>query len=89
MHEILFANQKSLKRDALIEYAKQLELDVTKFTADLDNHTYAAQVDAEIAEAEKAGASGTPTFVINGKKFVGAQPFESFKAEIDAALAAK
>ncbi len=89
MHEILFANQKSLKREALIEYATQLGLDVAKFTADLDNHTYAAQVEAEIADAEKAGASGTPTFVINGKKFVGAQPFDKFKEQIDAALAAK
>ena len=89
MHQILFANQKSLKREALIEYAKQLELDIDKFTADLDNHTFAAQIDAEIADAEKAGATGTPTFVINGKKFVGAQPFDKFKEQIDAALAAK
>ena len=89
MHAILFANQKSLKREALVEYAKQLGLDIPKFEADLDNHTYAAQVEAEMAEAKDAGVSGTPTFVINGQKFVGAQPFEKFKDLIDGLLAGK
>jgi protein-disulfide isomerase len=30
---------------------------------------------------------GTPTFLINGKLLVGAQPYEAFKQAIDAALA--
>jgi protein-disulfide isomerase len=29
---------------------------------------------------------GTPTFVLNGKKFVGAYPVETFEALIDEAL---
>ncbi|MBO5752878.1 MAG: DsbA family protein, partial [Proteobacteria bacterium] len=47
----------------------------------------AAQVEKETAEGKNAGISGTPTFVINGKKVVGAQPFDNFKKEIDAILA--
>ena len=35
------------------------------------------------------GANGTPTFFINGRKLVGAMPFESFKQVIDTELAAK
>jgi protein-disulfide isomerase len=35
------------------------------------------------------GANGTPTFFINGRKVVGAVPFESFKQVIDAELALK
>jgi len=35
------------------------------------------------------GAGGTPTFFVNGKKLVGAMPFESFKQLIDAELASK
>jgi protein-disulfide isomerase len=35
------------------------------------------------------GASGTPTFFINGHKLVGAMPFDSFKQVIDAELGAK
>ena len=33
------------------------------------------------------GAQGTPTFFINGKKLVGAQPVDAFKQVIDAELA--
>lgn len=90
MHDILFKNQKALERDQLIEHAKTIAgLDIAKFTAALDSHKFAAQVESELAEGAKAGVSGTPTFVINGKKLVGAQPIDKFKAEIDAALAAK
>lgn len=88
MHKILFANNKNLKREALEEYAKQIGLNMDQFKADLDSQKFKAQVDKEAAEGKGAGLSGTPSFVINGKKFVGAQPFENFKKEIDAALAA-
>ncbi|MBR4984238.1 MAG: thioredoxin domain-containing protein [Proteobacteria bacterium] len=90
MHDILFKNQKALERDQLIEHAKTIPgLDIAKFTQALDSHKFAAQVESELAEGSKAGITGTPTFVINGKKLVGAQPIDKFKAEIDAALAAK
>jgi protein-disulfide isomerase len=35
----------------------------------------------------KNRVSGTPTFFINGKMLVGAQPYSAFQQEIDAALA--
>jgi protein-disulfide isomerase len=35
------------------------------------------------------GASGTPTFFINGHKLVGAQPVDQFKKMIDEELAKK
>jgi protein-disulfide isomerase len=90
MHDILFKNQKALEHDQLIEHAKTIPgLDIAKFTQALDSHKFAAQVESELAEGAKAGITGTPSFVINGKKFVGAQPLDKFKAEIDAALAAK
>ncbi len=89
MHEVLFKNQKNLKREALTEYAKQVGLDLDKFNAALDSHKFEEQVKKEIAEGQAAGVSGTPSFVINGKLVVGAQPFDTFKTEVEAALAAK
>ena len=35
------------------------------------------------------GASGTPTFFINGNQLVGAQPVDAFKKVIDEELAKK
>ena len=42
-----------------------------------------------MAQAKELGASGTPSFFINGRKLRGAQPFESFKKLIDEELAKK
>ena len=89
MQALLFQNQKNLVRPALSDYARQLGLDVAAFDAALDAHTYAAQVDKETAEGRSVGVTGTPSFVINGKLVRGAVSFESFKAEIDAALSQK
>ncbi len=62
---------------------------MARFRAALDNHTHAAAIEADKTAITRAGARvGTPTFFINGKMLSGAQPFEQFKALIDAALAA-
>ncbi|MDF1562167.1 MAG: thioredoxin domain-containing protein [Deltaproteobacteria bacterium] len=86
-HDKLFANQKAIQRPQLEQYAGELGLDMAKFKAALDQGTYKAAVAADQAEARKYGASGTPTFFINGRKLVGAQPFPAFKALIDEELA--
>ena len=44
------------------------------------------RVEADLAEAQKLGVSGTPAFFINGKYMAGAQPFEAFKQRIDEEL---
>lgn len=61
----------------------------------LDSDKYKAEVDKDLADASKVGATGTPTFfigkstsdgVITGTKIVGAQPYSAFQAEIDKLL---
>ncbi len=86
MHEIMFKNQQALDRPSLEKYAGEIGLDVGKFKADLDSGKWKQKVDAEMAEGNKIGARGTPSFFVNGKSFVGAQPFEAFKAKIDEEL---
>lgn len=48
--------------------------------------TVAAEIAADVADAKAAGVEGTPTFFVNGRKIVGAQPYEVFAATIDAEL---
>jgi protein-disulfide isomerase len=86
MHKKLFTNQQALDRPNLEKYAQELGLDMGKFKAALDTNKYKEKVDQELAEGNKIGARGTPTFFINGKIFVGAQPLEAFKARIDEEL---
>ncbi|MBX7101898.1 MAG: thioredoxin domain-containing protein [Myxococcaceae bacterium] len=87
MHDKLFANQQALDRPNLEKYAQELELDVGKFKAALDSGKFKAAVEADSSAGTAVGANGTPTFFINGREFVGAQPFEAFKAVIDDELA--
>jgi protein-disulfide isomerase len=88
MHDLLFANQGRLKEEGALynELAKQLGLNMDKFAKDSADPALAAQVDAEMAEGSKVGVQGTPTFFINGKRLVGAQPAPAFDAAIEAAL---
>jgi protein-disulfide isomerase len=87
MHDKLFSNQKSLDRATFERYAQELKLDMNKFKAALDSGKYRALIDADSAAGSAVGANGTPTFFVNGRTLVGAQPFEAFKAAIDEELA--
>lgn len=51
----------------------------------LQNDTFAAEVEAGIAEGQRLGVSGTPTFFINGYPIAGAQPYETFEYAISLA----
>jgi protein-disulfide isomerase len=88
-HDKLFANQQALDRPALEKYAEELGLDMGKFKKALDSGKFKDKVDAEAKEGAAVGATGTPTFFINGTKLVGAQPVDAFKAAIDKELKAK
>jgi protein-disulfide isomerase len=88
-HDKLFANQQALDRPSLEKYAEELGLNMGKFKAALDSGRFKAQITKDQADAQKAGASGTPTFLVNGMKIVGAQPVDKFKELIDAELKKK
>jgi RNA polymerase sigma factor (sigma-70 family) len=87
-HDLALAQQDDLGRDALIALAGQVGLDVARFTRELDNHVHAEVVARDLASADALAVRATPTFFINGQRFTGAQPIASFRAIIDAELAA-
>jgi protein-disulfide isomerase len=86
---LLFRNQSSLKKNALLEYGDKIGLDRAQLAAALEDHRHAAAVDADSAVADAAGINGTPSFVINGVFIAGAQPLSKFRRVIDRALAPK
>lgn len=90
MHDKLFANQQAgLDRASLERYAQEIGLDMAKFRTDLDSGKHRAAIAEDQRLAQSVGATGTPTFFINGRLLVGAQPFEQFKQVIDEELAKK
>ena len=86
-HDILFENQRALSRPDLERYAQELGLEMGQFREALDSGRFSDQVDQEAAEGRRVGVSGTPTFVVNGERVVGAVPFSRFQPIIDRALA--
>ena len=83
MHDKLFANQGTLDDAHYEQYAKEIGLNVPKFKADLAAHKYKDQIDKDSKDGTAAGASGTPSFFINGRPLVGAQPVDAFTKVIE------
>jgi protein-disulfide isomerase len=82
-HDKMFENQQALARENLETYAKDVGLNLGKFKAALDSGKHKAETEKDQGLARSLGASGTPSFFINGRNLRGAQPFEAFKAVID------
>ena len=70
-HDALFEHQDALEEPDLAAYARDLGLDVDRFTADLHNRRHALRVQRDIDSADDSGAAGTPTFFINGRRHPG------------------
>ncbi|MHB8381775.1 MAG: thioredoxin domain-containing protein [Candidatus Binataceae bacterium] len=88
-HDQLFANQSKLTPVDLKATAKKVGLDTTKFDACFDQAKTEATVQRELEQGKALGIDGTPTFYVNGRQLVGAQPIDAFSGVIDDELAAK
>lgn len=97
-HSELFKRTKSngngLTKDDLYKIASDLGLNSGTFRSCLDTEKYKDEVKKDLADAQKIGATGTPTFFIGksadkeivGEKLVGAQPYSVFQSIIDELL---
>lgn len=89
MHDKIFDNNATVATmtdDQIKQWGVDLGLDATTFNNCYDNKTHQKNIDDDNAAGVAVGVSGTPTFYINGKQLVGAQPFAAFKAIIDEEL---
>jgi protein-disulfide isomerase len=83
----LFENQSTIGPANLREKAHAFlagsDVDLAVFDACFDGKETLPAVKAHADEAQALAVSGTPSFMINGRALMGAQPFESFQAVID------
>lgn len=86
MHDILLKKSPKLDRESLISYAAELELDMKRFTNDLDTMKHLDIIKGDIALAEALDLYNTPTIFINGRKVIGNRPYEYIKKIIDEEL---
>jgi len=86
-HDKLFEIQPKLEDADLEKAASELGLDVKKVMAAIKDKKHKKDVDADMELGEDVAASGTPHFFVNGRRLVGAQPFEKFQKIIDEEVA--
>ncbi len=96
MHDRLFTNQQTL--ESWTAHAEAVGIDVAKFEECLNSGRHDAEIRKDMAEGQKAGVTGTPTFFLaytdpksskvkTVARLTGAQPFAAFKATVDKLLA--
>jgi len=67
MHDLLLDNQAHLQRKHLTAYAEKLQLDMARFTSELDDHIYLQRVREHLASGNASGVRSTPTFFVDGR----------------------
>ena len=67
MHDLLFANQDHLKPQHLKSYAERLQLDMARYTAEMDDSVYLQRIREHMDGARRSGVRGTPGFFVNGR----------------------
>ena len=92
MHDKIFEEQviwqaSSEPNKYFERYAEELGLDMTKLKEDQASSGVTAIINADADEAKRIGATGTPTFAINGKRVENPDnSIESISAMIDNAI---
>lgn len=82
------ANQQQMSQELLDDFATQVDLNIDDYQTCLTDGTGYDLVVLDYQAGRDWAITGTPTFIINGEKFVGAQPLDNFLNYIDRELVA-
>lgn len=83
-HDALFEAEK-LSNEVINKIAVKLGLDIAQFNKDMNSAEIRDMIAKDLADAQKAGVTGTPTIFINGKKLKN-RSLQGFQAMIDQEL---
>lgn len=87
-HDKLFLlDQRSFQENELFDIAREISLDMNKFTECVGSGRAGALVQADQVAGLRAGVQGTPTFFFNGVKIQGAPDAETLNYIVDQFLA--
>lgn len=86
MHDCLYENQNALDDEYLVEYARLLGLDISRFELDMSLHTYAPRIREDFISGVRSGVNGTPTFYINGIRYNGSWDLDPLLETLHRAL---
>jgi protein-disulfide isomerase len=70
-HDALYAAQPKLSRETLLSVARDIGLDAERVAAELETGAHRPRIDRDLDSAARSGATGTPTFFVNGVRHFG------------------
>jgi protein-disulfide isomerase len=85
MHDVLYENQRDLADIELSRLALRAGVEIYKFEADLGSERFGRRVAEDFESGRASGVTGTPTFFVNGVRYVGEKDYASLKAAIESA----
>lgn len=86
MHRLLLKKSPQLDRNSIVGYAKEIGLDIKKFTDALDTMKHSKLIERDKKLAVDMDLYNTPTFFINGRKVMGNRSYEYLKKIVDEEL---
>ncbi|NTV62161.1 MAG: thioredoxin domain-containing protein [Oscillochloris sp.] len=78
-HGVEWGGVPKRDRQAIIDLASGIGMDITAFSACLDHPATTQAVAAEVHAAAEIGVNSTPNFMVNGQLIRGALPISSFR----------
>lgn len=82
-HDALYAIQPKLSREEMVAAATDLGLDAERMAAEIEAGAHRDRIARDLASAEASGATGTPTFFVNGARHFGAYDASSLVEELE------
>ncbi len=89
MHDLLFQNAPELGRPVLDRLARELGLDMVKFTVAMDKMAQLKELQENLDRIHDLDIWSTPTVIINGRLSKGAQSYENYKEMVEESLKGK
>ncbi|HEY8075601.1 MAG TPA: thioredoxin domain-containing protein [Labilithrix sp.] len=83
VHDRLFDKQPQLEDIDLESVARAAGLDASRAMSAVASKQFDRQIEGDVDLADELKASGTPHFFVNGRRLVGAQPYDKFKTILD------
>lgn len=89
MHDELFRNPGMLHREALHAHAASIDLDLARFSADLDDPSLVARIERDVTSGRASNVHATPTFFVDGARYANSRNVDGLRDAIfDAAMRA-
>jgi protein-disulfide isomerase len=90
LRDVMGKNPDKLDLASLVGYATELKMDVPTFRACVESGKYKNEVQSNVMEAMKLGATGTPSFIVgkstpegvDGELMIGAMPYGMFDEKL-------